>query len=184
MLNWLAGYLTERQIPDLTSGFRAARREYLLEFIHLLPNGFSTPTTTTLAFIKAGYNVAFEPVAARAARRHVEDQARAATAPSFCLILLKVITIFSPLRIFVPDQRGVVRAWRGVRRVELHLSRAHPQRRGAAADVLGPDLAGRTGVGTDLDAAFRGASLATRDRRSSSSRPTTNGTTCRSSSRS
>ena len=65
ILNWLASYLTERPIPDLTSGFRAARREYLLEFIHLLPNGFSTPTTTTLAFIKAGYNVAFEPIAAR-----------------------------------------------------------------------------------------------------------------------
>ena len=64
-LNWLAGFLTEREIPDLTSGFRCARREYLLEFIHLLPNGFSTPTTTTMAFLKAGYNVAFEPVEAR-----------------------------------------------------------------------------------------------------------------------
>jgi len=64
-LNWLASYLTGREIPDLTSGFRGARREYLREFIHLLPNGFSTPTTTTLAFIKAGYNVTFEPVEAR-----------------------------------------------------------------------------------------------------------------------
>jgi len=46
-LNQLASYLTERDIPDLTSGFRAARREHLREFLHLLPNGFSTPTTTT-----------------------------------------------------------------------------------------------------------------------------------------
>ena len=46
----------------MTSDTFAARREYLLEFIHLLPNGFSTPTTTTLAFIKAGYNVTFEPI--------------------------------------------------------------------------------------------------------------------------
>ena len=84
VLNWLASYLTERSIPDLTSGFRAARREYLLEFIHLLPNGFSTPTTTTLAFIKAGYNVAFEPIGALAACRHVEDPAGEATARSFC----------------------------------------------------------------------------------------------------
>ena len=53
-------------VPDLTSGFRGARREHLREFLHLLPNGFSTPTTTTLAFIKAGYNVTFEPVEARA----------------------------------------------------------------------------------------------------------------------
>ena len=56
----LASFLTGRKIPDLTSGFRAARTSYLLEFIHMLPNGFSTPTTTTLAFIRAGYNVAFE----------------------------------------------------------------------------------------------------------------------------
>ena len=101
VLNRLASYLTERPIPDLTSGYRAARREYLLEFIHLLPNGFSTPTTTTLAFIKAGYNVAFEPIAAlprvgSSKIRMVSDGAK------FFLILLKVITIFSPLRIFAP----------------------------------------------------------------------------------
>ena len=101
LLNWLASYLTGRPIPDLTSGFRAARREYLLEFIHLLPNGFSTPTTTTLAFIKAGYNVAFEPIAARA--RVGNSKIRLASdGAKFLLILLKVITIFSPLRIFAP----------------------------------------------------------------------------------
>ena len=76
-LNWLASYLTGRDIPDLTSGFRGARREYLREFLHLLPNGFSTPTTTTLAFIKAGYNVAFEPAEARPRVGAVEDPARA-----------------------------------------------------------------------------------------------------------
>jgi glycosyltransferase involved in cell wall biosynthesis len=101
VLNWLASYLTERPIPDLTSGYRAARREYLLEFIHLLPNGFSTPTTTTLAFIKAGYNVAFEPIAALP--RVGSSKIRLASdGAKFFLILLKVITIFSPLRIFAP----------------------------------------------------------------------------------
>lgn len=101
LLNWLASYLTEREIPDLTSGFRAARRECLLEFIHLLPNGFSTPTTTTLAFLKAGYNVAFEPVDARA-RVGTSKIRFASDGAKFLLILLKVITIFSPLRIFAP----------------------------------------------------------------------------------
>jgi len=101
LLNWLASYLTGRRIPDLTSGFRGARSEYLREFLHLLPNGFSTPTTTTLAFIRAGYNVAFEPIEARARTgrskiRFARDGAK------FFLILLKVVTIFSPLRIFVP----------------------------------------------------------------------------------
>ena len=101
LLNRLASHLTGRLVTDLTSGFRGARREHLREFLHLLPNGFSTPTTTTLAFIKAGYNVIFEPVDARARIgqskiRFARDGAR------FFLILLKVITIFSPLRVFAP----------------------------------------------------------------------------------
>jgi glycosyltransferase involved in cell wall biosynthesis len=101
LLNWLASYLTGRPIPDLTSGFRAARREHLLEFLHLLPNGFSTPTTTTLAFVKAGYNVAFAPIEAR--QRVGKSKIKLARDGfKFFLILLKVITIFSPLRIFVP----------------------------------------------------------------------------------
>lgn len=101
LLNWLASYLTGRRIPDLTSGFRAARRSCLMEFLHLLPNGFSTPTTTTLAFMKAGYSVRFEPI--EAARRQGRSKIRLGPdGASFFLILLKVITIFSPLRIFVP----------------------------------------------------------------------------------
>ena len=101
VLNWLASYLTERPILDLTSGFRVARREHLLEFIHMIPNGFSTPTTTTLAFIKAGYNVTFEPIGAR--QRVGTSKIRLASdGAKFLLILLKIITIFSPLRIFAP----------------------------------------------------------------------------------
>jgi nitrogen fixation-related uncharacterized protein len=100
-LNWLASYLTGRAIPDLTSGMRAVRASYLREFLYLLPNGFSTPTTTTLACVKAGYSVKFEPIATQARIgqskiRFVSDGA------TFFLILLKVITVFSPLKIFVP----------------------------------------------------------------------------------
>jgi glycosyltransferase involved in cell wall biosynthesis len=100
-LNAIASYLTEQPIPDLTSGFRAARREYLLEFIHLLPNGFSTPTTTTLAFMRAGYSVRFEPVEA-AQRVGLSKIRLGSDGFNFFLMLLKVITIFSPLRIFAP----------------------------------------------------------------------------------
>ena len=100
-LNGLASYLTGRSIPDLTSGFRAARREHLLEFLHLLPNGFSTPTTTTLAFIKAGYNVAFEPTEAR--QRVGQSKIKfAQDGAKFLVIILKVVTLFSPLRVFLP----------------------------------------------------------------------------------
>jgi hypothetical protein len=101
LLNRLAAYLSSHPIPDLTSGFRAARRECLLEFLPLLPNGFSTPTTTTLAFLRAGYNVWFEPVDALA-RLGTSKIRLSRDGPKFLLIMLRVITIFSPLRIFVP----------------------------------------------------------------------------------
>jgi glycosyltransferase involved in cell wall biosynthesis len=104
-LNVVASYLAQRSIPDLTSGFRAAKRQCLVEFLHLLPNGFSTPTTTTLAFLKAGYSVRFEPI--ETVRRH--GTSKISLGPDgmrFFLILLKVMTIFSPLRIFLPLAAG------------------------------------------------------------------------------
>jgi glycosyltransferase involved in cell wall biosynthesis len=100
-LNRLASYMTGRDIPDLTSGFRAARTSGLREFLHLLPNGFSTPTTTTLAFIKGGYSVAFEPIHAR--QRTGQSKIRLARdGAKFLMIIFKIVTIFSPLRIFIP----------------------------------------------------------------------------------
>jgi glycosyltransferase involved in cell wall biosynthesis len=100
-LNRLASYLTGREILDLTSGFRGGRRECLREFLHLLPNGFSTPTTTTLAFIKAGYNVTFERTDAR--QRAGQSKIRfAQDGVKFFIIILKIVTLFSPLRVFLP----------------------------------------------------------------------------------
>jgi glycosyltransferase involved in cell wall biosynthesis len=100
-LNGLASYLAQFPIPDLTSGFRAARLDALREFITMLPNGFSTPTTTTLCFLRAGYNVVFEPIEARA--RIGQSKIRLARdGPKFVLIMLRVMTIFSPLRVFLP----------------------------------------------------------------------------------
>jgi glycosyltransferase involved in cell wall biosynthesis len=100
-LNRLATYLTGRQIPDLTSGFRGATISGLREFLHLLPNGFSTPTTTTLAFIKAGYNVTFEPIQARQ-RSGQSKIALARDGTKFLVIIFKIVTLFSPMRIFLP----------------------------------------------------------------------------------
>jgi glycosyltransferase involved in cell wall biosynthesis len=100
-LNWLASYMTGRRVPDLTSGFRGARASCLREFLHLLPNGFSTPTTTTLAFIKAGYNVTFEPIEAEA--RAGKSKIRLARdGVKFLMIVLKIVTLFNPLRVFLP----------------------------------------------------------------------------------
>jgi len=100
-LNRLASYLTGRTIPDLTSGMRAGRRACFLEFIHLLPNGFSTPTTTTLSFLKAGYNVRFEPISVDT-RIGTSKIKLARDGGKFVLIIIRVMTIFSPLRVFLP----------------------------------------------------------------------------------
>ena len=96
-LNAVSTALSGQRIPDLTCGFRAAKRARLLEFVHLLPEGYSTPTTTTLAFIRAGYRVAFEPIDARArlGKRKVHlglDGLR------FCVILFRIIRLLAPWR--------------------------------------------------------------------------------------
>lgn len=103
--NWvftrLASWLTGRPIPDLTSGFRAARRERLLEILHLLPNGFSYPTTSCLALLKAGHNVTFVPITAR--RRVGRSKIRVLQdGTKFLLIIFKIVTLYSPLRVFFP----------------------------------------------------------------------------------
>src|SRR5690606_29910500 len=99
--NWLATRMTGFQVKDLTSGFRAVRAEKFREFIHLLPNGFSYPTTSTMAFFRSAYPVAYVPipVAKRLGNSHirpVRDGIR------FLLIIFKIATLYSPLKLFVP----------------------------------------------------------------------------------
>lgn len=101
VFNALASWLSDRPIPDLTSGFRAARRSRLLEILHLLPNRFSYPTTSCLAFLKAGLNVTFVPVTAR--RRVGRSKVRPLRdGVRFLLIILKIVTLYSPLKVFFP----------------------------------------------------------------------------------
>ena len=99
--NWFASYMTGHKIEDLTSGFRAVRADKFREFLYLLPNGFSYPTTSTMAFFRAGYSVAYIPIhaAKRIGKSHIRllrDGAR------FLLIIFKIGTLFSPLKIFAP----------------------------------------------------------------------------------
>jgi len=97
----LASWLTGREIPDLTSGFRAARRDRMQEILHLLPNRFSYPTTSCLAFLKAGLNVGFVPVKARP--RVGRSKIRAGRdGVRFLLIIFKIVTLYSPLKVFFP----------------------------------------------------------------------------------
>ena len=74
LYNRLASYMTGHRVEDLTSGFRAVRRSKFLQFLYLLPNGFSYPTTSTMAFFRAGYSVAYEPIVAdkREGKSHIK----------------------------------------------------------------------------------------------------------------
>jgi glycosyltransferase involved in cell wall biosynthesis len=101
LYNWLATRMTNFPVRDLTSGFRAVRAARFREFLHLLPNGFSYPTTITMAFFRSAYAVAYEPipVARRIGRSHIRplrDGVR------FLLIIFKIATLYSPLKLFVP----------------------------------------------------------------------------------
>ncbi|MDY0330924.1 MAG: glycosyltransferase family 2 protein [Thiomonas sp.] len=103
--NRLASWMTNHPVLDLTSGFRAARAERFREFIHLLPNGFSYPTTSTMAFFRSAYPVAYVPIVAarRVGRSHIRplrDGVR------FLLIIFKIATLFSPLKLFAPVAAG------------------------------------------------------------------------------
>ena len=101
LYNRLATYMTGHEIKDLTSGFRAAKAHKFREFLHLLPNGFSYPTTCTMAFFRSGYSVIYEPITApkRIGNSHLnvmKDGFR------FLLIIFKIGTLHSPLKLFLP----------------------------------------------------------------------------------
>jgi glycosyltransferase involved in cell wall biosynthesis len=99
--NWFASWMVGRPVPDLTSGLRVARAERFRRFLYLLPNGFSYPTTSTMSFFRCGYPVAYVPVTVRrrSGRSHIRllrDGLR------FLLIIFKIGTLYSPLKLFVP----------------------------------------------------------------------------------
>jgi len=99
--NGLASYVTNRRIPDLTSGFRVMRASVAKSYAYLLPNTFSYPTTITLAMLRGGYSVGFEPfrVRPREGKSHIRllrDGSR------FIIIILRIATFFAPLRVFGP----------------------------------------------------------------------------------
>jgi glycosyltransferase involved in cell wall biosynthesis len=100
--NRLSSWMTGHQVLDLTSGFRAVRAHKFREFLHLLPNGFSYPTTSTMAFFRSAYPVAYVPVAvaqrvgAGSHIRPIKDGIR------FLLIIFKIATLYSPVKLFAP----------------------------------------------------------------------------------
>lgn len=101
--NRLASWMVGRKISDLTSGFRAVYRQKFCEFLDLLPNGFSYPTTITMAFFRSGYGVGYVPIQAHARNSNGKSHIRLLTdGARFFLIIFRVGTLYSPLKIFFP----------------------------------------------------------------------------------
>lgn len=103
--NQFASWITEHHVADLTSGFRAVRADLFRRFLYLLPNGFSYPSTITMAFFRSGYPIEYVPITAaqRSGSSHlhpIRDGVR------FSLILFKIATLYSPLKIFFPVSAG------------------------------------------------------------------------------
>ena len=106
--NKFASYMTGHKIGDLTSGFRVVDAKKFRQFLSLLPNGFSYPTTSTMAFFRAGYSVAYEPI--HAAQRVDDSNSHIHLVKDgirFLLIIFKVGTLYSPLKLFLPIAASV-----------------------------------------------------------------------------
>ncbi len=104
--NWLASKIVEHNVEDLTSGLRVVDAKKFKEFLHLLPNGFSYPTTITMAFFRSGYSVAYEQIEVlkRVGKSHInllKDGFR------FIVIIFKIGTLYSPLKLFTPISLGL-----------------------------------------------------------------------------
>lgn len=99
--NLFASYICKRKIRDLTSGFRAIKADIAGQFVPLLPNTFSYPTTITMAILRSGFSLAYVPIRAnrcvgKSKIKLIRDGSR------FLLIMLKIATLFSPMRVFFP----------------------------------------------------------------------------------
>ncbi len=101
LLGWLANYLARTRIPDLNCGLRAIRRDVLLEYLHLLPQGFSASTTTTLVLLKEGYDVRFVPVTVKK-RIGTSTVKPLKDGMDTALLIVRLTTLLDPFRVFGP----------------------------------------------------------------------------------
>ena len=102
ILSLVANYLSNMKIPDVNSGFRLIRKDYVEEFMHILPNSFSFSTTITLAMIKAGYNVKYVPITVGKRKGGKSQVKQARDGITTILLITRCISLFNPLKIYTP----------------------------------------------------------------------------------
>lgn len=111
-LQRMSVYLMRRPIPDLNSGMRFFRRDVLLRYLHLFPDGFSFSTTSTLVFMNRGYVVDFMPI--KVNKRVGKSTVKLSTGFDTILLILRLATLLDPLRLFLPISFlliGISLAW-------------------------------------------------------------------------
>jgi len=100
--NWLASYVAKFNVQDLTSGFRAIKSDVAQQFLYLLPNSYSYPTTLTLAVLRTGRALKYIPIEVKLRKTGISNIKIFKDGVRFFMIIVKICTLFSPFRIFLP----------------------------------------------------------------------------------
>ena len=102
LYNWFASYVAKFSIKDLTSGFRAVKSSVARNFLYLLPNTYSYPTTLTLGVLRSGMSVKYVPINIRKRRSGKSNISLVADGVRFFIIITRICTLYSPMRVFIP----------------------------------------------------------------------------------
>ncbi len=102
IFNWLASYVTKFKVEDLTSGFRAVKAEIAQKLLYLLPNQYSYPTLITLGVLRSGRSIKYIPVDVQKRKQGTSEIKAFRDGVRFFIIITKICTLFSPLRVFLP----------------------------------------------------------------------------------
>jgi glycosyltransferase involved in cell wall biosynthesis len=100
--NWLASYVAKFNIQDLTSGFRAVKADVARNFLYMLPNTYSYPTTLTLGVLRSGWSVKYEPIHVKNRQTGKSNINTFKDGVRFFMIITKICTLYSPMRVFLP----------------------------------------------------------------------------------
>ena len=100
--NWFASYVAKFPVADLTSGFRAIKADIAWDFLYLLPNTYSYPTTLTLSVLRSGRSVKYIPIKIQARKKGKSNISMFKDGVRFFMIITKICTLYSPMRIFLP----------------------------------------------------------------------------------
>lgn len=108
LIRLVGEYLFEQKLPDYNSGFRGFDKQLLKSMLHMMPNGFSFSTTSTMAFLSEGYPIGTVPIVVEERQGRSSNVKFVRDGSKTLLLLLRIIMLFNPLKIFVPFSALIV----------------------------------------------------------------------------